>query len=97
VAEAHLIRYGTYLVGIPAFSPQCDQFLVLAAVCHRRSVVPEAALSTVDPHAAQPKSIRICAAQGHRMGAVIRVTGDIAKMIGYPIGIAWRIQHKQRS
>jgi hypothetical protein len=25
---------------------------------------------------------------------VIRVTGDIAKMIGYPIGIVWRLKHK---
>ncbi|MFL7807517.1 MAG: glycosyl transferase, partial [Anaerolineae bacterium] len=27
---------------------------------------------------------------------VIRITGDIAKMIGYPIGLAWRWRNRHR-
>jgi len=25
---------------------------------------------------------------------VIRVAGDIAKMMGYPVGVVWRIKHQ---
>jgi glycosyltransferase involved in cell wall biosynthesis len=28
---------------------------------------------------------------------VIRVVGDVAKMIGYPVGLAWRFNHRDRS
>ena len=28
---------------------------------------------------------------------LIRVTGDVAKMIGYPVGVVWRLQNKQGS
>jgi hypothetical protein len=27
---------------------------------------------------------------------VIRVTGDVAKMIGYPVGVVWRLGGRQR-
>jgi glycosyltransferase involved in cell wall biosynthesis len=27
---------------------------------------------------------------------IIRVTGDIAKMIGYPVGVLWRLQHQSQ-
>ncbi|MEW5717534.1 MAG: hypothetical protein AB1817_02790, partial [Chloroflexota bacterium] len=25
---------------------------------------------------------------------IIRVTGDVAKMIGYPVGVVWRMSHR---
>jgi len=25
---------------------------------------------------------------------IIRVTGDIAKMVGYPVGVLWRLQRR---
>jgi hypothetical protein len=27
---------------------------------------------------------------------VIRLTGDIAKMLGYPVGVLWRLRHKRK-
>ena len=27
---------------------------------------------------------------------LIRITGDVAKMLGYPVGLAWRFQHRTR-
>jgi len=28
---------------------------------------------------------------------LIRVTGDIAKMVGYPVGVMWRLQHRRQA
>ena len=28
---------------------------------------------------------------------VIRVAGDLAKMLGYPVGVAWRLRNRHRS
>ncbi len=28
---------------------------------------------------------------------IIRVTGDVAKMVGYPVGVAWRLRHRRRT
>ena len=96
--KRHLIRYGTYLVGIPAIallSAISSWFLLLYVI--------GAALYLKRPYQRLIPMLRSlnrsASAQLKAIGwvPVIRVTGDIAKMIGYPIGIAWRIQHKQRS
>lgn len=89
----HLIRYGTYLVGFPAL-------IVLGMVHHRAWYLVALAglgallrtpLRRLAPHLRD-------LSWGERLAAlawlpVIRLTGDVAKMIGYPVGWWWRLRH----
>ncbi len=89
----HLVRYVTYLVLGPA--------LALLALLHH----PAWAVLLLAGFAAMlAKPYRRLVRQwgslslGERMQAVlwvpvVRVTGDVAKMIGYPVGRAWRWRH----
>ena len=89
----HLIRYGTYLVLGPA--------LVVLAVLHRPAwwVVALLAflgmmrtpLRRLRPHLKR-RSLRDQIIALSWM-PVIRVAGDVAKMAGYPVGVAWRWRH----
>ena len=94
--KRHLIRYGTYLVGLPGIallSTLSPWFLLL--------VVIGAALYLKRPYQRLIPSLRSLSHSGQLRAIgwvpIIRVTGDIAKMIGYPIGIAWRIRHKPKA
>jgi glycosyltransferase involved in cell wall biosynthesis len=94
--KRHLIRYGTYLVGIPAIallSVLSPWFLLL--------VVIGAVLYLKRPYQRLIPSLRSLNRSGQLQAIgwvpIIRVAGDIAKMIGYPIGVAWRIRHKPKS
>ncbi len=94
--KRHAIRYVTYLVGLPALlalglarSPLW--WLALgagfAAYCrtpYRRLLPYLPRLSVRD---------RLCASL---WVPVIRVTGDVAKMLGYPAGWAWRVRNWRR-
>jgi glycosyltransferase involved in cell wall biosynthesis len=93
--KRHLIRYVTYFVGIPAIallSAISPWFLLLYMI--------GAALYLKRPYQRLIPSLRSLNRSGQLRAIgwvpVIRVAGDIAKMIGYPIGVAWRIQHKQK-
>jgi glycosyltransferase involved in cell wall biosynthesis len=95
--KRHLMRYGTYLVGIPGIallSAISPWFLLLYIV--------GAALYLKRPYQrlipALRRLNRSAFAQLEAVGwvPVIRVAGDIAKMMGYPIGVWWRIQHKPK-
>jgi len=89
----HLIRYGTYLVGLPALVvltvAHHPLWLILALVGLGGMVrVP---LRRLAPHL-PPLTWR------QRLSAVawlpvIRITGDVAKMLGYPVGLWWRLRH----
>jgi hypothetical protein len=93
--KRHLIRYGTYLIGVPiiallsAISPW---FLLLYVI--------GAALYLKRPYQRLIPSLRSLERSGQLKAIgwvpVIRVAGDIAKMMGYPIGSAWRIRHKPK-
>jgi len=74
--------------------PQRDQSW-FCCVCHRASI-PQAALSTVDAHAAQLKTDPHPRSSRRSVVPVIAY-GRLAKMMGYPVGVWWRIQHKQKS
>lgn len=89
----HLIRYGTYLVALPA--------LVALGVAHHPLWL---ALAAVGLGAMVRTPFRRLAPQlrdlswPERLAAVawlpvIRVTGDVAKMLGYPVGLWWRRRH----
>jgi glycosyltransferase involved in cell wall biosynthesis len=97
-SKRHLIRYGTYLVGIPGIallSAISPWFLLLYVI--------GTALYLKRPYQRlipMMRSLnRSAFAQLKAIGwvPIIRVTGDIAKMIGYPIGIVWRIRHKPKN
>jgi glycosyltransferase involved in cell wall biosynthesis len=91
--KRHAIRYATYFVALPLllghawfgfFARWLGWAGLLAGVvlyCHRpwqRLRVPGAALTPAQWLAAAA------------LVPVIRVTGDLAKMVGYPVGLAWR-------
>lgn len=90
----HLIRYSTYLVAAPA--------LTLLAVLHR----PAWSIGLVLGLAAMLRRplIRLRArwselSSPERAAAllwlpILRVIGDLAKMAGYPAGIAWRLRER---
>jgi glycosyltransferase involved in cell wall biosynthesis len=90
--KRHLIRYATYLIGVPGLAVMgikiSPWFFVLYVVGgavymhtpYRRLWPKLSSLSFVD----RLKAIALV--------PVIRVVGDIAKMIGYPVGVVWRIR-----
>ncbi len=93
--KRHVIRYGTYLISLPAIALLgviSPWFLLLYPI--------GAVLYLKRPYQRLLPMLRNLNRSGQLRAIgwvpVIRVAGDIAKMIGYPIGIAWRIQHKHR-
>ena len=94
--KRHLIRYATYLVAIPlvlvlfllGFSFLGVAFLVLGFLImfftpyKRLHAMPSTWLEKLCASAWIP---------------IVRVTGDIAKMIGYPVGAMWRWQNRRRA
>lgn len=89
--KRHAIRYLTYLAGIPLLAAlgawvwrgwwlaaAMLGFFGLFFTPYRRVVQQWAQLSTAEK------------VQAAGWVPVIRVTGDVAKMIGYPVGLAWR-------
>jgi cellulose synthase/poly-beta-1,6-N-acetylglucosamine synthase-like glycosyltransferase len=88
----HLIRYGVYFVALPvviilgiAISPWW--LLALLAGAIYMVSTPYRRLS--HQWADLPPGAKITAAL---WVPVIRVAGDIAKMIGYPVGLLWRLR-----
>jgi glycosyltransferase involved in cell wall biosynthesis len=99
--KRHAIRYATYLVALPG--------LVALAVLHSPwwllGLLLGGLVYTRTPYRRLFRAIR-----GRSAGAVldtrarvlyacalvpcIRVVGDVAKMIGYPVGWAWRLRHR---
>jgi len=92
--ERHAIRYSAYLTGLLMLWKGIKQplwwlvlLLGLAAALHRPFV-----RALTDP------------ARGHLLQtslllsriAVIRIVGDVAKMIGYPVGVWWRWRQRLR-
>lgn len=89
----HFVRYFTYLVAVPlgvyaalAVSPWLWLVGVLAALAYIRR--PLQRLSRL-PIKSWADRLLVLA-----WIPVIRVTGDLAKMVGYPVGVAWRLNHK---
>jgi glycosyltransferase involved in cell wall biosynthesis len=94
--KRHLIRYGVYGVGLPLLlilgliSPVFWGVLFLGAIAYCQR--PLRRLPRVMTHfsARTPAHWVIAFA----LIPIIRVVGDIAKMHGYPVGLAWR-RHNQ--
>lgn len=89
--KRHLVRYATYLVAIPLsfvlvpFAPLLSVIMWLGALAalfgtpYRRLVTLWSPLNLMEKLAAI------------LWVPVIRVAGDVAKMIGYPVGVWWRL------
>jgi len=92
--KRHMIRYATYLITIPGIallsvliSPWFLLLYVLGGVAYTRT--PYRRL--------WPKLRKMAFADKLKAIAlvpIIRVTGDVAKMIGYPVGVMWRRQNR---
>ena len=94
--KRHLLRYGTYLVAFPVL-------LVLMIVLPGAwKLLPVAGLlAGVAAYTRTPYRQLANLGKGLPLGErlkavllvpVIRVVGDVAKMIGYPVGVLWRIK-----
>ncbi len=93
----HAVRYGTYLVAVPGLLALC----LLAGPWWALGYLAGAAVMFATPYR------RLAGLWGglrtrERVAVlawvpIIRVTGDVAKMLGYPAGCAWRWARKGRS
>jgi len=92
----HVARYATYLVLVPGV-------LVLSAIHHPLWLLgclaggiiycarPWQRLRYVESNAGVTELLR-----GAAMVPVIRLVGDVAKMVGYPVGRLWRLRNRSR-
>lgn len=89
----HAIRYVTYLVGLPFIAWQIWRgrwvgWVLFVAGLLTYCLKPAQRLWPATAGWRPPSRIRAFA-----LIPIIRLVGDIAKMIGYPIGLVWRIKN----
>ena len=89
----HAIRYATYLIGLP---------LILRAIWRDKPVAWLLLLVGVGAYSRRPAERLWANTWGWRPRArarafalipIIRLVGDVAKMLGYPAGVAWRLRN----
>ncbi len=92
----HVIRYLTYLVALPGVIA----LTIAAPLLALPLWLIGAAFMSFTPYKRLAPMLRgmslidkLCAVA---WAPIIRVTGDIAKMIGYPVGVAWRMRNRTR-
>ncbi len=92
--KRHAIRYLTYLVAAPAIglmglllSPWC--WLLYLAGGAAYTLTPYRHLAQMWGGLSLLEKI-----QAALLVPVVRVTGDVAKMMGYPAGVAWRLRNR---
>lgn len=100
--KRHAARYATYLLAVPlifALGWKVHKSLwglyALGAAVYLRA--PYKRLRTVLTEAARANAVRVTLFSNLYAIAlvpVIRVTGDVAKMIGYPVGVLWRLRQR---
>jgi glycosyltransferase involved in cell wall biosynthesis len=92
--KRHLIRYGTYLIGVPAIA-----LLGVISPWFWLLFVIGAALYLKRPYQRLIPMLRNLSRSGQLKAIgwvlIIRLAGDIAKMLGYPVGVRWR-RHRRR-
>ena len=92
----HVIRYLTYLVALP--------LLIALTIAAPRLALPlwliGAASMFFTPYKRLAPMLRglsfIDKLRAIAWAPIIRVAGDIAKMLGYPVGVAWRVRNRTR-
>ncbi len=95
--KRHLVRYLTYaslppLLLIPIVRPQWRGWggLLLGLGAGAYTATPYRRLAKYLPP--RPPAARLQAAA---LVPLIRVVGDVAKMLGYPVGVVWRLRRKK--
>lgn len=88
--KRHLLRYGIYLVGLPlllwgVFTGRIIALVVLITAGFAYCSNAYKRLFTATQSWSVPRRVR-----AFLLLPIIRATGDIAKMIGYPVGVLWR-------
>ena len=92
----HAVRYATYLLGLPLLGRQIWRgrgsgwFLLLAGLL-AYCLKPARRLWPATSGWRPPSRVRAFA-----LIPIIRFVGDVAKMIGYPIGLYWRLKHHSK-
>jgi glycosyltransferase involved in cell wall biosynthesis len=93
----HLVRYVTYLVVAPLLlalsiwrHPAWLSGLVLGGGAMLRK--PLRRLAPIVPNLAPSTAIRVLG-----WVPILRVVGDVAKMLGYPVGVLWRWRHAPKT
>jgi glycosyltransferase involved in cell wall biosynthesis len=92
--KRHAIRYLTYLVGVPlvtmagaVYHPLCWTLFPLAAALYLWS--PYRRLLPMLGGLSVQNNIKAVL-----WVPIIRLWGDVAKMVGYPVGVFWRLSHR---
>lgn len=94
--KRHCIRYGVYLLGLPVFvlaglglTPWLWLGLLIGGVAYIKT--PLLRLT----HLPQWQTLSVIEKiKALALIPIIRVVGDIAKMVGYPVGVWWRMKRK---
>jgi hypothetical protein len=91
----HAIRYLTYVVAAPVIallgallSPWWWMLYLVGAAAYTRT--PYRRLMTMWGQLSIVEKVKAAS-----LVPVIRVVGDVAKMVGYPIGVMWRIKNQE--
>lgn len=95
-AERHVVRYLTYLLALPLIARAIWRarwygWVLLAAGIGTYARRPAERLWDSTWGWRPPSRLRAFA-----LIPIIRLVGDVAKMIGYPIGLLWRMRHADR-
>lgn len=94
--KRHLIRYLTYWLILP---------FLLWRIWHGKRGGPWLLAAGIVAYSSRPGQRLWTATNGWRPPSrlralalipIIRLVGDVAKMVGYPAGILWRLKHRQR-
>jgi glycosyltransferase involved in cell wall biosynthesis len=95
--QRHAVRYVTYLLGLPGilwllWREKWYGWLFLVAGAGAYCLRPAQRLWSATEGWRPPSRLRALA-----MIPLIRLIGDVAKMIGYPAGLWWRYRHQPES
>ena len=94
--KRHILRYFIYLVFAPlmvGLALRWPWFWVVLGICGEGYVVKAHRRLLFEAEEWQKLSAQK-KLQALILVAIIRLVGDVAKMVGYPAGIIWRLQHK---
>lgn len=94
--KRHLVRYLTYLVALPLLV----LLSWLVSPWWLLGIAAGAAAHLYVPYRRLPPWLGTLSWRGRAQALiwvpVIRITGDIAKMLGYPVGLLWRLKRLRR-
>jgi glycosyltransferase involved in cell wall biosynthesis len=94
--KRHAIRYATYLLALP---------VILRLIWNEKRIGWLFLLLGVGAYSRRPAERLWDSTWGWRPPSrarafalipIIRLVGDVAKMLGYPVGVAWRLRHKTK-